>query len=522
MNLIKGFGDTFNILAAKWSGIKKERNKIFIIAAVAIFAFFLYILANTGSLIIYLITTVQPGAQSQQVQQYVLSYLETFSSGELNLYVTGVLGATLGMILISPFSGYSLGGVVPSRDLAIVKASDNYRISDSIIVQILSSLTLIQLISLTMLASLMTIEGGTGPAIIYAWIIWLAIVLIATTFMWITEYVNRKYGFKVKIGIILTVVVALTIALLLDPFKGSTFFGLSPIIIDVLQNLYSYNIWESLLAYSVPVGIIIVFSGLLSFIASKALHIQEPISLKKQKKFAKKEKWSEISLFKTILSLVFRYKVIWRPIFITTLFSFILMLILGNQTDSVGTLLISLIVIIPLVVSLSFSVNIFGIFGSSNIWLASSPSWRKNILTTTAAVQLGITALIYVTIFAGGLLFQKITFVDVWQSIPAIISSLTIMTVYSLSKSLKNPVKYMPSSRGDAILPPLTILNYMLKLIFLGGLFGSTVFYLGADYQWQVTLGIVLVSALVFYKKNKSWVEKEEYLNNVIKATTGD
>lgn len=523
MYLLNGFSDSFTILALKWSGIKRLRTKIIIITSFVFALLLLYGVTNVGTALLLAATNGSQFA-NESLREYAVIYLTSFANNQLNVFVSGVLGATVATVLITPFSGYSLGGLISSRDLATVKANDNYKLSDSLIVQSLSSLSIIQLFSLTVLASLLTIEGGTGPGVVFSWVSWIVLTFFSVSFMWCIEYVNRRFGITTKLGIILGILVIVGTALFIDPFHGTTFFGLSPLYIEVVQNLASYNLPQLLMAYGVLVGLIVFFATVINFIGPRTLALQEPIVLKTRKnikasKFSTKE--LKFSFSKAIRVLVFRYKVIWRPILITTVFSSLFLAGLGGGGNSM--VFSSFVIITPLVVCMSFGVNLFGILGSSNIWLASQPTWRQGVLYRLASTQLLIISISYIILFIPALMFGTITFEVIFDALPGFIASSFIMTMFAISKSLKHPVKYVPSSRGDAILPPTTMLSYLVKLITSGGLIGAVLFWASPLWlQWGLLAVVIVLCCMWFMKLNREWTTQEDYMNKIIEITTGD
>lgn len=520
MNLVNGFNDTFTILALKWESIKKKRVKFAIFLAAFIFALMTYGLTNIGSALLNY-ATLGDNVVDTNIRDYVIVFLESYDNNQLDVYVAGVLAATILSILITPFSGFSLGGIVPSRDLAIVKSNDNYKLSDSILVQFVSSLSLLQLLSLTVLSSLLSIEGGTGYAVLLGWSVWLLIGLISVAFMWITEYINRKYGWKTKLVTVAVIVVLLVVAVALDPYNGTNFFGFSPLFISIAQNLYLYSFPQLMLVAGVLAVLFFIVLSVINIVGTKALSLQEPVALKTTKKKFSSTKYSKITMFHLIRLIVFRYKVIWRPIMVTTLFSALIMLALGSATATGA--LSSTMLIVPLIVCLSFGVNMFGILGSSNIWMASISGWRNTILFKLAGVQLFIITVAYSIIFAAGIFTQKVTLLQALDALPGLIVTTVVMTVFSINKSLKNPIKYTASSRGDAILPPISLLSYMVQFMFLGGVAGGLVSTFDNKlFAWGACIVVLVLCALWFFTLVKKWLTEETYINSVIKETTGD
>ena len=522
MNLVTGFSDTFSILALKWNGIRKIRTKIVFLGVFVVGLLMLYGITNIGSFIL-IAATNDSGFVSAQLQSYATAYLNSFANNQLNVFVSGVLGATVATVLITPFSGYSLGGIVSTRDLSIVKANDNYKLSDSIIVQSLSSLSIIQLFSLTILSSLLTIQGASGPGIIFGWLSWIIITFFSVAFMWCIEYANRKFGKKTKIATMASLVLAVGLAILFDPFHGTTFFGLSPLYIHIVQTVGTGNLITNISYYGGAALLLLFFAGVINFVGSRTLTLQEPIALKTKKdnKVSLLSSGSTLNFSQLMRIIVFRYKVIWRPMLITSIFSAIFLAGIGNATGS--TILASFVIITPLIVSMSFGVNLFGVLGSSNIWLISQPYWRETALRRLATLQLGIIAIGYFILLFPALVLGRISFENIFQAAPGYISAAIFMTVFAVGKSLKKPVKYVPSTRGDAILPPTTMLSYIFQLILSGGIVGAAVFYITpALTQWEACGAVAVICLFWFYTLNRRWNQNEKYINAVVEATTGD
>ncbi len=521
MNLLTGFSDTFSILALKWNGIHKIRTKIIFLSVFVIGLLMIYGLTNVGTFIL-IAATNNSGAINPQIQTYAIAYLNSFANNQLNVFVSGVLGATVATVLITPFSGYSLGGIISTRDLSIVKANDNYKLSDSIIVQSLSSLSIIQLFSLTILSSLLTIQGASGPGIIFGWISWIIITFFSVAFMWCIEYANRKFGKKTKITAMVAIVLAVGLAVLFDPYHGTTFFGLSPLYISIVQSVGTGSLLQNIIYYGGAVLLLIFFGAIINFVGSKTLTLQEPIALKTQKnnRVSFMSSGSNLDFSQLMRIIVFRYKVIWRPMLITSVFSAVFLVIIGNSTGN--AVLASFVIITPLIVSMSFGVNLFGVLGSSNIWLISQPEWRESALRRLAILQLSMVAIGYVVLLTPAFILGRIDFMEIVQAAPGYISAAVFMTAFAVNKSLKNPVKYVPSTRGDAILPPTTMLSYIFQLILTGGLIGSAVFYLQGFTQWEACGAVIIVSILWYLMINRRWINNEKYINKVVEATTGD
>lgn len=522
MRLISGFRDSFSFIAFRWNAIRKNSTKfaIFLAGIVAMVA--MYFISQAGSVIVTAASGTNPNI-TPQVKEFALFYLNNFQNNEIYVFVAGILAASLIMILVTPFSVYSLGGIIPSRDLAIVRSNENYKMSDSLIVQGMSSLSILQLFSFTALGSLLTIEGGTALGIFFSWGVWLTIVFFSTSFMWSIEWVNRKFGFKPKVAIVLAFVAVIILGVLIDPYHGTTFFGLSPAYVDVVQHIgVDFTPLQVVGAFGFLAALIILFAGVINFVAPNTLTLQEPVILKKDVKARPNfiSKKATISFTSMLQLLIFRYKVIWRPIVITNIMASAFVLVLAGQGNLV---LGSLIIVTPLIVGMSFGVNLFGILGTANIWLMSMPDWRKTALFRFLQVQLAVIGVSYVLLLGPATIAGKFTLSELWHAVPAMLTIAILMSVFGIYKSAVKPVKYVPSQRGDNILPPTTMLSYMFQLLAIGTIGGGVIYAIqAAALQWGITCGIVAVAMLWFAVINRRWVSKEKLINKVVQVTTGD
>jgi hypothetical protein len=446
MKLASGFAASLTFIAFRWNNIKKRSTKFAIMLASMFALFALYVFSQVGNVIIQAASGTNSNID-ESIKSIALMYLNSFQNNESFVIVSAILAASVSMMIITPFSVYNLGGIVSSRELSIVKSNENYKMSDSIIVQAISSLSILQLFSFTMLGSILTIEGGTALGIFFTWSIWLAVTFITTAFMWVLEYVNRRFGNKAKILTVAVLIGIVGVVVIFDDMKGLTFFGLSPIIVNIVQNIgVSFTVFQIVGAFGFPLALIILSSGLINFFAPHTLVLPEPVIVKKEKEVSNNiiSRRATINFNNLFNLLVFRYKALWRPILITTGMASLFILLLSNE----GSVIVgSLVIITPLIVGMSFGVNMFGVIGNANGWFVSQPYWRKTVLWRLLGVQLNIIGLAYLILLTPSLLFGRLSFVDVVNLLPAMTVIALVMSVFGVYKSTVKPVKYSPSQR---------------------------------------------------------------------------
>jgi hypothetical protein len=313
------------------------------------------------------------------------------------------------------------------------------------------------------------------------------------------------------------------LAVIFDDMKGLTFFGLSPIIVNIVQNIgVSFTVFQIVGAFGFPLALIILSAGLINFFAPHTLVLPEPVIVKKEKEVSNNiiSRRATINFNNLFNLLVFRYKALWRPILITTGMASLFILLLSNE----GSVIVgSLVIITPLIVGMSFGVNMFGVIGNANGWFVSQPYWRKTVLWRLLGVQLNIIGLAYLILLTPSLLFGRLSFVDVVNLLPAMTVIALVMSVFGVYKSTVKPVKYSPSQRGDNLLPPTAMLSYMVQLLVLGLITGGLV--LSVDNMGtKLVLALVfsLLAFLRFFLLNSKWNSNEKLVNRVIQTTSGD
>ena len=225
-----------------------------------------------------------PSAETTiKMKEFIGTYLEMYSTGNMDTFVSIAIALLLGSIIFVPFSGYVIHGVVSHSEMVIVKNGDNYKIGDSLLFQVISSFTLIQLIGLTVVSQLLTFDSEySGFATVFVWAVWVLMTLVTAFFSWIVEYVARRYGKQMRLAFLSFFILALAALFFFDPNHGTTLFGSSRVIFDFLQQLATGDL--KLLAGAISGrgwDYLVSFIYLLTFVASEALRLPEPIAVSK-------------------------------------------------------------------------------------------------------------------------------------------------------------------------------------------------------------------------------------------------
>lgn len=458
-----------------------------------------------------------PSAETTiKMKEYIGTYLDMYATGNMDTFVSIAVALLLGSIIFVPFSGYVIHGVVSHSEMVIVKNGDNYKIGDSLIFQVVSSFTLVQLLGLTVVSQLLTFDSEySGFATVFVWTIWVVMTLVTAFFSWVVEYVSRRYGKQIRIFFLSFFVLALAALFLLDPNHGTTLFGSSRIIFDFLQQLATGDYKLLISSIILAAGVCVAFIYLLTTVASEALRLPEPIAVSKtNEKQIKNLSTKPLSPFRMLSQLLFRYAAITKPVMTSLAFSLILVIILGG----VGGLS-SVMIVLPLAVSISFGANIFGLVSGSMNWLLTIEGWRSKMLAAgTALIALWIVS-VYVIVIAVGFVTRTIELGDIEKMLPSFIVTTVTTTVLSVWFSVKYPLSFSGKSRENLVSSPIRLMLYVAILLVVTGSAANATFYSTGWYSWTLCGLISMISICCFYLIQRKWNRTEIYTQKILKET---
>lgn len=458
-----------------------------------------------------------PSAETTlKMKEFIGIYLEMYSTGNMDTFVSIAIALLLGSIIFVPFSGYVIHGVVSHSEMVIVKNGDNYKIGDSLLFQVISSFTLIQLIGLTVVSQLLTFDSEySGYATVFVWAVWVLMTLVTAFFSWIVEYVARRYGKQMRLAFLSFFLLALAALFFFDPNHGTTLFGSSRVIFDFLQQLATGDMKLLSGSLAAVAGLAALFIYLLTFVASEALRLPEPIAVSKtNEKQIKSMSTAPLSPFRMLSQLLFRYSAITKPVVTSLTFSLILVVLLGG----IGGLS-SVMIVLPLAVSISFGANIFGLVSGSMNWLLTIEGWRSKMLTAgTVLVALWII-LIYVAVIGVGYVTRAITLGDIEKMLPSLIATTATTTVVSIWLSVKYPLPFSGKARENLVSSPIRLMVYVAVLLAVTGTAANATFYSNGWYSWTLCGLITMISVCSYYLIQRKWNKTDIYTQRILKET---
>lgn len=458
-----------------------------------------------------------PSAETTiKMKEFIGTYLTMYSTGNMDAFVSTAIALLLGSIIFVPFSGYVIHGVVSHSEMVIVKNGDNYKIGDSLLFQVISSFTLIQLIGLTVVSQLLTFDSDySGFATVFVWGIWVLMTLVTAFFSWIVEYVARRYGRHMRLAFLSFFIIALAALFFFDPHHGTTLFGSSKIIFDFLQQLATGDFKLLGGSLALILGLSVLFIYLLTFVASEALRLPEPMAVSKtNEKQIKSMSTAPLTPFGLLSKLLFRYSAITKPVITSLTFSLILVVLLGG----VGGLS-SVMIVLPLAVSISFGANIFGLVSGSMNWLLTIESWRRKMLTAgTLLIALWIV-IIYIAVIAVGYVAHAISVGDIEKMLPSFITTTATTTALSVWLSVKYPLPFSGKARENLVSSPIRLMVYVGVLLAVTGTAANATFYATGEYAWILCGLISMIAVCSYYLTQRKWNKTDIYTQRILKET---
>lgn len=505
-----------SILGVRYQIIRDAKGKLALWLFIVAIAFALVMISYTGEFI-KIIANMQ-GENTEAAQIYATTYLNSYLNGELGGLVATTLGLAIVSVIISPFTGTSATSLISHHYLVSVRSNMKHRFTDSLITQFVSSISLLQLMTLTAVASLLTIDGGRKTGILYAWASWPVLVVLSTVFVWVAEYLYRKLGEKKRIVILGIILGVILLIVLYNREEAMTVFGIGTGYANIIQGISSFSPLLIFVSFMMLVALWFLFLFIAYKMSQISLALPDLFAKKEQiTKTIKERKFSKhpsIELFNMTFMQLWRNSDIKKPLLTATIFSIGVMLFLSGNPASLSTV----VFVIPLMVSLSWGANIFGIIGNGLPWIVSKPNSMKNILWIFAGTQMAIILTMAVMAIIPVLILNKIDSSALSSFLVSLIACSSLMTRSSIHKSVTNPHPYKAGYRGEPILPPATLIAYTLKLSLWSGMYGLLMYSLTTDIFIQLGLmGLAIVwSAIRLAFLNRKFNKNHKLRNHII------
>lgn len=497
-----GYRDTRLLLKLRWRLVRSQRARFATWMGLVALILIVLLAANLGTMV----RSFAESGVSTAAGTFAVNYIISLDRGELGLIGATALGAAILAALFAPFTGASMTGLAAEDDLTGLRPSRLHRFFDSLITTAVSTIGFLQLFALTAVGSLLTLSGGRVEGLLFTWSIWPFLLLLTVTEGWVIELIYRTYGPTVRKLLFASVLTAVAAAITFDPNNGRTLFGLGEHFVATI-NAATQHDWPRILAaigVLAALGAFLLGAGLMACRTALGKPAGVPASRNDRRVLVPMSTRPNIALAQVLFAQVFRTLSIRRPIYTILLLG--LPAVMFAPSFNVMT---TFVVAVPLSVALAAGVNFFGVIGSGMPWLASQPGLMRTLLWQVMAVQFLLMLALVALVWMPGTLLGVVDPGDAAAVAAGSFVSALFTTRSATHKSINRPFLVQLGSRGDMIAPPLTTVNYTLRLALWSGQLG--VLTLSTDGYLQIALitAAICVVGLRTIQLGRQWADRD-------------
>lgn len=494
--------DTSMLLRLRWRFVRGVRSRALIGLGFGLFAVLILIASQIGTLV----RKAAEQGTGTSAGQFSVNYVIALGRGELGAIGATAIGSVFIVALFTPFTGSSMTSLAPSDDLAGLRPARLHRYFDSVVTGVASAIGFFQLITLTALGSLLTLDGGRAGGLLFVWAVWPAVVMLTASEGWLIELVHRRLGARVRAALGLTLASVLGLAVYFDPKHGTTLFGVGVQVIDTVRAAAAGDVSRVLVGLGVVAAVTVVLFvvGLLACRAALALPAPVAATRENRRRLIPMSSRPNVALTQIVIAQVWRTSEVRRPLKTILFLGVPAVWFIGG--DNVMT---TLVVAVPLSVALAFGTNVFGVLGHGLPWLASQPRLMRKLFIVVCSVQVAMTLLLAFLLWAPATLFGRVDPGDVAAVAAGTVAATFLTSRSAASKSVHRPFLARLGGRGDMVVPPLTAINYTLRFAFFSGQIGVIVMSRDGWIQVGMVALVVVWSLLRFTWLARQWNSRD-------------
>ncbi|MGV8847478.1 hypothetical protein, partial [Tessaracoccus sp.] len=453
-----------------------------------------------------LIRSTAEGGLDNAASVYAINFIMSLERGQLGSFGALALGSVVAAAIFSPLTGVGGASLFPAVELVGIRPHRLHRYFDTLVAQVVSVVGVFQLLTLTALGALLTLDGDRGPGLLIAWAMWPMVSALAVLVSWVIDLFQRLYGRVVRWATATVLAVAAGIAIWLDPRHGQTLFGVGDLFASAIRKA-TLGQWTAAVPVLAGTAVLTVLFIVVGATFTQAALAKPAIPVTAPKPFWR---WTisanpAFALTQILLLQVVRTGAIRRPLIAVAVAAPPAVFL----THGSFTVLSTLVITIPLAVCLAWGVNFFGVIGPGMTWLAAQPNVARMILGVAVGVQLLIIAVLSIGVWGPPVLLGVID-LKMAASVAAATAVTTLVTTRSAAaKSVHRPFHVNMSQRGDQIIPPLTSVNYTLRFALGGGQLGILVLSLHSrPFQLAVVAWVAIWTTYRFIKLAHHWADR--------------
>lgn len=466
-----GIASTALLARLRWRMIRVPGVRTSILAALFFFASATAIIANFG----FALAAVAQDPASP-ANSWSRDLLLQLADGRIEGVASLMLVTLLSVAVFGPFTGTGTVSLAPSEDLMGMRPARAHKYFDSLAVNAASGLGILQLLGLVGLNSFLTLDGPRLPGILLAFASWGVLISLMTAMAWTIEWVVRRFGRWQRYVIVAILGGGAAVAYFGSPDQASTLFGAGHWYVSLLRGGDDFAlVFTTIAALALTVGL--VYLGLSIFLATDK-RLPTVVLTSRPTRYRDFSANPLLLALRLVISTVLRTPQTRRPMIAAVVFGAPAVIAVNIDQLLAGSISFA----IPLAIALSWPANVFAIIGTGMPWLASQPRVMALLPKAVMLAQFFLTMAVISILGLLALLFGRADLMHV-QEILAQSAFITI-TVAGVSTLLAilNPIRAQMASRGDALVPPITALIYMVSLLLFTALPGAA--FSGSLDEW--------------------------------------
>ena len=357
------------IAAARWRTVRTPGARVWLWVVLVAGASSLSVAAQAGDLVRLVAEVDGNGTVAGVVAN---TYIRQWVSTGFGAITSAILMFAIAAAVVAPLVSSSAPTLMPEHHLAGVRTSSMHAYVSAAAVHLTSLMTFVQLLALTALAGLLTIDGaGRGRAVLLSWAAWLVMVGLAQSVLWASRALRRAPRPRV-IGGTLMLALGLGAWAALSPYTSVSLFGLTA--------AYTWWLlaapWWVALIVAVGAGALVGRAGW-SWCANAvaANEVTAPSSGGDRPVRAMPSGPAQALIAMVVRSFI-RTRSITAPLVTVTVLAAVAVTFAGDQPAAIWSLGVGL----PVAVGLAFTDNAAGMTGPANVWVASLPRQGRRLL----------------------------------------------------------------------------------------------------------------------------------------------
>lgn len=500
--IVAGTKDTRLLLSARWRAVRNPAARWGIALGAIILIFGLYLTSNTAFLVKALATQGIDTAGGT----FAITWILSLQRGELGDVGAITIGGALVAAIFAPFTGSSTLSLAPIEDLQGVRLARSHRYFDALVINAVSGIGLLQLLALTGITSVLTLDGEKGFAMLLTWVIWVLVVILTTTIGWSLEWVLRKWGKQVRraLGAIgALIVVALVV---IDTESAKSLYGVGDPYAQLIRGAADGN--SALVLVTLPVlaaaGLAMLWLGVLA--TRSALSYPAPVlNLSKNRRVRRLPRNMTALMTRLLVNTLWRTPECRRPLIgiIAIGIPALLFIPLNENLET------AIVLAVPLAVSLAWGVNVFGVIGSGMTWLTAQPRVIGQAPRVAAMMQFLLTVSLILMLYLASYLSGNASEGAGQRLLVGAIIAGSLSAAVSINLSISHPIRARLSGRGDSLVPPLTSLNYLFRLLFFACMPAFLVIATATTLQLIITIDLLIIALALVAWAEIRWRKPE-------------